>query len=318
MYSGLADSKRYAKEGVKVAKERALEGSNSLVLPGVLLILSSVFVLYRHLTQGLSMLGLRDSGTLIVQQMVPMVVLKLKLYAVNDRVGMLRRFSTKVLLMHLVFLSTRVTAEIILIAVGAGWSHIVSIYSWDFINDITSLIALVSILKRYFGFERGLLHISEHPDVVALVILACGAGTAMESIDALLDWKLYAQKRPFIDNIIVALLFAQAEYMEVLTFMPAVWLLIRMEPDAAVFKGLRSGANSEEFAAIRKQTTVFFTWLVGFYVTEDLICPALLRGKETLILCGHAAHFLLLLDFSGFFLYQVVFTDKEEQTKVFA
>lgn len=313
MYARLADSARIAQ-----IKESALESTNSLVLPGVLLILSSVFVLYRHLTQGLSMLGLRDGGMLIAMQMVPMVALKLKLYSVTDRVGMLRRFSTKVLLMHLVFISIRVSAEIILIAVGAGWSHVVSIYSWDFLNDVTSLIALVSILKRYFNFERPFLQIFDHRDVVTLVVLASASGIAMEALDAVLDWKAYSGKRPFVDNVIVALLFAQAEYIEVLTFMPAVWLLIRMEPDASVFKGLRSGSTAEDFAALRKQTEMFFTWLISFYVTEDLICPVVLRGKETLVLCGHATHFMLLLDFSGFFLSQAVMRSKEKQQQGFA
>merc|ERR1719247_3613616 len=214
---------------------------------------------------------------LIVIQMLPLVFLQKKILSCPDPVGMLSLFGTKVLLMHAFFLALRVFAWPLL-EVGLGFCNLLG------------LLAVCVALHLGFGFRCS--RICEHFDICGLLLLAVSGALCTE----LLDFHRQA-------NLLECTIFTASSYMEILAFVPAVWMVhqsVKKNDDEHI----------SESAGVQNQATFFFTFLVPFYIMEDVISAFRVGGDEPLAAIGHIVHFLLLLDFACFLLSHIYNPDK--------
>jgi len=256
----------------------ALHGqNNNAVLPAVLVAAASVLVIYKHFTDEQGGDPIKHFLGLIVIQMIPLVFLEVKILSCPDPVGMLSRFGTKVLLMHACFLALRVCAWPLL-EVGLG---------------LCNLLGLMFVcVALYKGFQLRLSGIGAHMDVCLLLVLAvCGA-----FFTELLDFNRQA-------SLLECTIFTASSYMEILAFMPAVWM---------VYKGVKKDDDEKvcETSSVQMEAIFFFAFLVPFYIMEDVISAFRVGGEEPLAALGHVVHFVLLLDFACFLLSHIYNPDK--------
>jgi len=254
----------------------ALHGtSNNVILPASLIGAASCMVVYKHFTDAGD--PLKHFLILIVIQMLPLLFLQLKILSCPDPMGMLSRFGAKVLLMHACFLSLRLLAWPLL-AVGHGFSNL--------LGFVAACVAL------HAGFGFSVASISAHWDVWSLVLIALAGAIFTELLDFNRDISL-------LEGVI----FSASSYMEILSFVPAVWMVQR-----SVKKN-----DDEQIApvdAVQNQAKFFFAFLVPFYIMEDLMSAVIVVGEDSLAAAGHVVHFVLLLDFACFLLSHIYNPDK--------
>lgn len=255
----------------------ALHGqSNNITLPAVLVGAASIMVAYKHFTD-VHVDPIKHFLAMIVIQMLPLVFLQMKILQCPDPVGMLSKFGTKVLLMHACFLALRVAAWPLL-EVGVGFCNVIA-------------LALACIALHFgFGFHVGSL--GEHKDLGGLLLLAAVGALATEFVD-------FNKQASLLECTI----FTASSYMEILAFVPAVWMVHR-----SVKKN-----DDERFAevdSVQKQAALFFAFLVPFYIMEDLVSAFRVGGIEPLAAVGHIVHFLVVLDFACFLLSHIYNPDK--------
>jgi len=234
-------------------------------------------VIYKHFTDDQAGDPIKHFLALIVIQMLPLVFLQMKILSCPDPVGMLSRFGTKVLLMHGCFLALRVCAWP-LIEVGLGYLNVIA-------------LVLVGV-ALHFGFRFRFTSMSEHWDVCCLMLLAVVGGVCTE----LLDFHRQA-------NFVECTIFTASSYMEILAFVPAVWM---------VHKSVKKNDDERtpEKDNVQTQAMFFFAFLVPFYVMEDIISAFRVGGDEPLAAIGHVVHFIVLLDFACFLLSHIYNPDK--------
>jgi len=256
----------------------ALHGqANNAALPGLLVGAASVMVVYKHFTDHEGGDPIKHFLALIVIQMLPLVFLQMKILSCPDPVGMLSRFGTKVLLMHGCFLLLRVLAWPLL-EVGLGFCN---------------LIALVLVgVALHWGFQFRPASIAAHLDIGCLLLLAVGGALCTE----LLDFNRQ-------ESLLECTIFTAASYMEILSFVPAVWM---------VHKSVKKDDDERlpEAGLVQKQAAFFFAFLVPFYIMEDVISAFRVGAIEPFAALGHVVHFLVLLDFACFLLSHIYNPDK--------
>lgn len=257
----------------------ALHGqSNNITLPAVLVAAASLMVVYKHFTDEQSGDPTKHFLGLIVIQMLPLVFLQVKILNCPDPISMLSRFGTKVLLMHFCFLALRISAWPLL-EVGLGFCN---------------LIGMVGVcIALHFGFHFRLANIHTHLDICLLLAIAVVSALFTE----LLDFNRQA-------NLLECTIFTTSSYMEILAFMPAVWM---------VHKGVKKNDDEKvavETACVQNQASFFFAFLVPFYIMEDVISAFRVGGLEPLAALGHIVHFIVLLDFACFLLSHIYNPDK--------
>ncbi|CAK9051357.1 unnamed protein product [Durusdinium trenchii] len=181
-----------------------------------------------------------------------------------------------VLLMHFCFLALRVCTWPLL-EVGIG---------------VCNLIGLVGVLAALFvGFDFRLSALMQQKDLLGLVLLGIGSAFLTEVVD-------YYNRQTLLESTI----FTTANYIEILAFVPAVWM---------VHTTVKKGEDWSSITACREsQALAFFAFLVCFYVMEDLISAYRLGWSEPLGAAGHIVHFLLLLDFACFLLAHIYNPEK--------
>jgi len=235
-------------------------------------------VIYKHFTDAQGGDPTKQFLGLIVIQMLPLVFLQMKILSCPDPIGMLSRFGTKVLLMHLCFLVLRVAAWPLL-EVGLG---------------VCNLIGLVVVCAAlHFGFRFRLASIGNHLDICLLL----GIAVACALFTELLDFNRQA-------SLLECTIFTFSSYVEILAFMPAVWM---------TYKGVKKNDDekiSVETEGVQNQATFFFAFLVPFYIMEDVISAFRVGGLDPLAAVGHIVHFLVLLDFACFLLSHIYNPDK--------
>jgi len=258
----------------------ALHGqSNNIALPAVLVGAASILVVYKHYVDEQGGDPTKHFLALIVIQMLPLVFLQRKILACPDPVAMLSRFGTKVLLMHACFLVLRVLAWPLL-DIGFG---------------LCNLLGLVGACAAlHWGFHFRVSKFSAHLDVCGLFLLAAVGGLLTE----LLDFHRAA-------SLLECTIFTTSSYIEILAFMPAVWM---------VHKSVKKNDDDADVHvsddALQQQAAWFFTFLVSFYVMEDVVSAFRVGGEEPLSAIGHVGHFLVLLDFACFLLSRIYNPDK--------
>jgi len=256
----------------------ALHGqSNNVTLPAVLVGAASFMVIYKHFTDEQEGDPLKHFLALIVIQMLPLVFLQMKILSCPDPVGMLSRFGTKVLLMHAFFLALRVCAWPLL-EVGLGFCNLLGLVG--------------ACVGLYWGFRFRCASISAHWDVYGLVLLAFAGAICTELLDS------HRQA-----SLLECTIFTASSYMEILAFVPAVWMVhqsVKKNDDERV-------AGSD---AVQNQAAFFFAFLVPFYIMEDVISAFRVGGVDPLAALGHMVHFIVLLDFACFLLSHIYNPDK--------
>lgn len=260
--------------------QHLLHGKNSNALPALLLAVAGILVMYRHMTEEVwEGNQLKTFLALIMIQMLPLVLIEIKISSCPDPMSLLSRFGPKVLLMHACFLGPR------------------CIYNGIMFNSFTDILGLIgscAALHVAFGFRMTLRTMYEHRDVFGLLFLAFLTAVVEESLfiwnQSGFSWDL-------------ALIIAACNYAEILAFMPAVWMVFRGA-------GELSPCPTAGDADIRRKATYFFGFMVAFYVCEDICQIPSVWEDYKLAALAHIAHFLLVLDFAGFMLAHIYSPEK--------
>ncbi|CAE8634095.1 unnamed protein product [Polarella glacialis] len=260
--------------------QELLHGKNSSVaFPALLVSLASILVVYCHAVDTHGGDPTKTFLALIVVQMLPLVFLEMKILSCPDPVSMLSRFGTKVLLMHAGFLALRVCTWPLL-EVGLGMCN------------LAGLLCVCAALHWGFCFRLTIASAYEHRDVGGLTLLALVAAVGTE----LLDFQN-------VHSMLESTIFAASSYVEILAFVPAVWMVHQTAKKSDVME-ISAGASVES------QSLCFFAFLVSFYVMEDVVSAFRVYGDEPLAAAGHVVHFLLLLDFACFLLAHIYNPEK--------
>lgn len=214
-------------------------------------------------------------------QMTPLLAIKYKMLRFEDRVAVLCRFGMKVLTMHGSLFLLNVAVYPVISFVGQS--------PYDAL--VNSGCFIVTLLTLHVGFNFSLLHLhkQEFRDVQLVWCMALALGCIINA--------MYAKKWTLVDFCV-----SQCNALELLTFMPALWMLWTMNQNVEMFAPLPENSS-------HKQATFFCIFVVTFYFHEDILGPL---GDEDLFghemakfaIMGHGFHFMVLLDFAIFFLFQ--------------
>jgi hypothetical protein len=258
--------------------QTALHGkSNNVVLPALLVAMASILVVYKHFVDEHGGDPIKHFLALVVIQMLPLVFLQMKILSCPDPVSMLSRFGTKTLLMHACFLAFRVCAWPLL-EVGLG------------VCNVLGFLAACAALHWGFNFRLSSIH--GHWDVCGLWLLAIFGAVCTE----LLDFNRTL-------SLLECTIFTASNYIELLSLVPGVWMV-----QQAVKKSDDTYSGTD--ALVQNQATYFFSFLVSYYVMEDVISAFRVGEDAPLAALGHIVHFLLLLDFACFLLAKIYNPDQ--------
>lgn len=249
-----------------------------LGIPGVVLALSCLMLVYRLFTESYGDMPVFDFLTQNLLQMLPLVALRLKISDCADRVAILSRFATKTLLMHLYSLTLRIS---IVTCFDAPYSEYAP---GAYYFNLVSLFGVWWLLTTTFDFKFAEALNSEYRETLVLVLLAIVISVITNSSvhnSKQLEWTMVSCQNN----------------TEVVAFMPAVWMLYQMNRSVEVFVPL-----PDQFARVRAQH--FMSFLAAFYLYEDVYGPFMTVTGEPLLVWGHILHLMLLLDFGVFFLFQ--------------
>lgn len=264
----------------------------TLVLPGILFVVSFVLLAYRNYTEGNDDLPLNGFLANIMLQMLPLIAFKVKLWSAQDRVSLVPLVLCKTLLMHVVLSSYRIMSGVVM---GIGEEKLM------FAVDCAGLLAALAILKWEFEFPMSPLHWIQHKDVTNLVILASFGAFCSHAFFIVLQpsWMSDSTRAQSKNFHVPSILFTAANYVDIVAFMPVVWRLYQAEE----YEDSNTGTTVTVEA--KRHARVFFAFVIAFYSWDDVIDPAMTLLEEPLAMMAHAAHFMLLLDFAGFFIFQV-------------
>lgn len=265
--------------------------SCTLVLPGGLLVLSACLLAYRGFTEESNDLPLNGFLANILLQMLPLVALKAKVWTCSDRVSLVPLVLCKTLLMH-VTLATYRLGSTFYRGMSADDRLLVTV-------DSAALFGALALLKWEFEFPMNPMHWIEHRDVRNLVVLASAAAVCSEAFFVFVQPSLMGSRSQGQQIHVPSLLMTAANYVDIVAFMPVVWRLYQAEEYEESMVGTHVRVEA------KRQVRMFFLYVLAFYSWDDVIDPAMTLLSEPLAMMAHAAHFMLLLDFAGFFLFQV-------------
>lgn len=280
--------------GCVARAQSVVHGSGcTLVLPAVLLTLSAAMLAYRNVTEGNLDMPLNGFLANILLQMLPLVALKVKIWTCVDRVSLVPLVLAKTLLMHAFLEFLRILSQA-LQELRMGRS--------EFVFDVVMFFAALAIVHYVFDLSLSPFELLRHRDVRDLLGLAVLAALVSEAFFVYVQpsWmsessRIYAQ-----DGLLVSkVCFVASNYVDIVALMPVVWRLYQAESEHEDCTGL---AVSDQ---ARRQVRYFFGFVSVFYLWDDVIDPVMTQLDEPLAMMAHAAHIVLLLDFVGFFLFQV-------------
>lgn len=275
-----------------------LHSSDNVAIPIALLLTAVVLVTYQHVTSN----DTDDSTTrnfllMILLSMAPLAFLERKIWACSDPVGMISKSSTKVLMMHACFLSMRVATGAIFDAQTAAF----------LLRSTTSLLAACVLLPTVFGLRLSRAQMWYHRDVLCLAALGLFAAVATEYVDAYSRGYLAHSWLPqwYASRMALMVCAASSDYIEILSFVPAMWMVCREEK--------KEIPEESDVADAQKRAFALFAFMVSFYIFEDLLSAYQVASYSPFSAIGHVAHFLLLLDFTGYILAHLCDPEKYER-----
>ncbi|CAJ1362889.1 unnamed protein product [Effrenium voratum] len=264
--------------------------SCTLVVPGVLLVAAAILCVYRQMTEDPTDLPLTGFLATILLSMLPLMALKAKIWSCADRVSLVPMVLVKTLLMHAALEVLRITSQML-----EGWSYIVR-NKMNFAFDTVMFVSAFLALRMVFEIPMTPSYVFEHRDVRNLVGMAIAVAFLSEAF-----YSLFAPSDSMKGGISVAnVLFAAANYVDVVGFMPVVWRLYQAENALDDF-----AVGTMVSLEAKQQVRVFFGFVCTFYLWDDVLEPIASMAEEPIGMMAHAAHFIMLVDFAGFFLFQV-------------
>jgi len=259
------------------------------VVPGTLLLLASSLIVCRHMSHE------QEHGTdviktflaMILVQMLPLVALEMKIMSCADPVGLFCKFATPVTLIHAFFLGMRLVMnhqydQSTLVCSGMGFVG-----------------ALVAMQK---GYRESWSNIVSCYPVWSLISLAFMASLSTSSLDSYLNPKPEWMAPTTWESFFTSVIETSNSYIEIVAFVPAVWMVYR--------ENKSMGRYQVESTETKRTATAFFLFLVGFYVTEDLLMLYQAWEFSVLASIAHLAHFILLVDFSFYILAHIYNPEK--------
>jgi len=255
------------------------------LVPGTLMGLAGSLIVYRHMTHQSHHESdhVKTFLAMVLVQMLPLMILEMKIMSCADPVGLFCKFATPVTLIHAVFLGLRLCTH----------------YNYDQGDLVVSGAAFVGAFVAIFlGFRQGWSSIFLCQAVWSLVGLAFVAAACTTSLDAYMNntaWKIETWSEYF--NTVVE---TSNSYIEIVSFVPAVWIIFKDQ----------SGRFQVESTDTKRTATAFFIFLVGFYLSEDLLHAYQAYEVYWMASVAHIAHFLLLVDF-GFFVLAHIYNPEK-------
>lgn len=259
-----------------------------MILPVTLGLLLVAMYLHQALTETAGANGaMSEFLALTLLQVLPLILIKMGTLKCIDRTSLLSRFTTKVLLMHVLFLTLRIS-----------FFPFAEIVDWNFYGLVVDSIACVvacGLLFCKFDFSLRMAVVSEHGDLLVLLFLALFGSIVVN-----------LSRPPKFRRFVPCAL----NNVETLAFMPAVLMLYyQMDRRVEVFapmpeKSARSQANS------------FLTFVVLYYLHDDIWVPSTSGLDAPLFYAAHIVHFIMLLDHGAFFLFQAYATSKAKAESV--
>lgn len=251
------------------------------IVPCVVLLATSGIAVYQHVA------ARKDIALLpffygILFQMVPIAILKMAIVSNQsnvDIVAVLGKFSSRVLIMHILFFALRVT--LIRWVEETGTDEGPLFFGMNVLGLIICCAILCNASEAAFSLSFA-KHI-EFRDIKALIVVSIINATVDHQPDF---WSCF-----FTDV---------ANTIEIVAFVPALWMVYSMHVPssrAGVFTALPD-------AWCQKRALHLMVFLTGYYLYDDVYKPVQTLPDEPMFQAGHAAHFVMLLDFSYFFLSQ--------------
>merc|ERR1719387_381817 len=221
---------------------------------------------------------------LVILEMMPLILVEIKVLHCEDPVELFCRFGPKVLLMHACFLLLRVGCHPFA-EVGSG------------LYNLFGLMASLVTLHLGFRYQWSLQTFWENRDIWSLVCLAGMAAWATQELDEYFEKQRDAQYHRDNQYILERIIATTSDYIEVMAFVPAVWIVYR--------SGKVIDPLSSPKASSKRKTTFLFAFLIAFYFTEDILTAIRLGLELPLVAAGHVILFLLVLDFACFLLTHI-------------
>lgn len=305
-----------------------LHWKNTPIVPGGLLTIAISLVVYCHMTMSHMphlMDPLKTFLSMIIVQMIPLVLLEIKIMSCSDPVGLFCKFAVPVTSIHAVFLGMRLihyqtyetsylmcsaaglVGAIFTMFKGFHWSpqalfHHGSV--WKLILFALAGACFSHWLELWlvgginpFAWLTLMWRVAGHPNPHQ-VILETFAG---DLTDQDLQYEIF-QKFQGLSISPLEVLVTCNNYMEIMAFVPALWMVLREDKKA-------ERVQVEEIDT-KRTSSAFFLFLVGFYLSEDLLNSYDAWGVSGLATAGHLVHFLLLLDFACYILAHIYNPEK--------
>lgn len=257
----------------------------------ILLCLALAIVVYSQMLERRD-ISLNAFLASILVQMIPLVWLKAKLWRCRDTVGVVPSVLEKTLMMHGILLVIRLSSGMVPSPLPRA--------NVDLMVDLGTLCAVLFVLRTGFDFPNSLTPLETHRDVWNLVLAALIFAVALEAffVYVLPRWTDFAY---ISDTMLFSnMLLAASNYVDVLTFVPALWRLHCVENDLEV-----AVAGVGVPLEVRRQVWLFLTFVASFYLWDDVVHPYMSTLGEPLVLMAHGIHFVLLIDFAAFFAFEV-------------
>eukprot|EP00929_Paragymnodinium_shiwhaense_P008607 TRINITY_DN112562_c0_g1_i1.p1 TRINITY_DN112562_c0_g1~~TRINITY_DN112562_c0_g1_i1.p1 ORF type:complete len:300 (+),score=68.33 TRINITY_DN112562_c0_g1_i1:85-984(+) len=280
--------------GFKESAPQLQQALGSSAFPVVLLLCACALVGYRHQTED----PLRDEPltgflAMITVHMLPLAALQMKVGHCLDPMGLLAEFAPKVLLSHILFLTPRAFYNIFVL------QHTIPI-----VACCTGLVASIVALTRGFAFRWTQADILRQSDVLLMTAGAILAAFLMECSMAVSDGAAYW--RPDVNGhdfgrlwLLINTIHTGSNYTEIIALVPAVRMVFTK--DSSIAPENEVADNSKQ-----RQAALFFAFMSGFYLYEDVVQAIMMIWQGLpLAAAAHVVHFLLLIDFVGFFLLHV-------------
>merc|ERR1719335_1692976 len=227
--------------------------------------------------------------SLIILEMLPLLCVEVKILQCEDPVNLFCKFGPKVLLMHASFLLLRVCCHPFA-EIGSG------------LYNLFGLVAACFTLHFGFKYQLSLQSIRENRDVWCLLCLAGMAGWLTQELDEYFEKQSDPEYHRDSQYIFERVIATTSDYIEVLAFVPAVWIVYRT---GKVLDPLQLPKSSS-----KRKTSFLFAFLIAFYFTEDVLTAISLGAEVPLVAAGHVIHFLLVLDFACFLLAHIYDPEK--------
>jgi len=276
--------------GQKAGKMRSLwhindiiHGGCSSLVPIAILAAACSLVVYQHVTaENEFQLSTRFFLSMMVVSMAPLALLEKKLLSCSDPLGLLYKFSGKVVLMQTIQLVLRVGAGAFLQDFEHGY------FSTNFILLVSALV----LLPIVFGMRPTRQWIVENSDVLLLAALALSLAVATSLVDDYKSQYVSTWTRRRMNAFMVNSVSTSSDYLELVSFLPAVWMVSRNKELKEV-----------DVQDARRRAAALIVFLLSFYFLEDIATGVwILMGQGMpLVVLAHTAHFLLVVDFALYF-----------------